>query len=128
LIIFLIIALRVPLSGQWCAGKCPEGSARLTVDGNGDRLGEGEVVGANKGRDEAELVDEPVVIGDALGGLGVDKLDVEVVDVGHGLDGNGAGVALGRSMLAMYSCGILVCDMSESSARAKAVGWIGRLD
>lgn len=26
----------------------------------------------------------------------MDKLDVEVVDVGHGLDGNGAGVTLRR--------------------------------
>lgn len=66
----------------------------LTVDGNGDALGQGEVVGAHEGRDEAELVDELVVIADALGRLGVDKLEVEVVDVGHGLDGNGAGVTL----------------------------------
>jgi hypothetical protein len=49
---------------------------------------------ANKGRHEAELVDEPVVVGDALGGLSVNELNVEVVDIGHGLDGDGAGVAL----------------------------------
>jgi hypothetical protein len=88
-------------------------AVQLTVDGNGDRLGEGEVVGADKGRDEAKLVDELVVIGDTLGGLGVDKLDVEVVDVGHGLDGNGAGVTLER-VSAMHSCGVVVCDMSDS--------------
>ena len=98
----------MPLSGQWCAGKCPEGSARLTVDGNGDRLGEGEVVGANKGRDETKLVDELVVIGDTLGGLGVDKLDVEVVDVGHGLDGNGAGVTLGSMSVRYFAICIAI--------------------
>jgi hypothetical protein len=78
---------------------------------------------ANKGRDETKLVDELVVIGDTLGGLGVDKLDVEVVDVGHGLDGNGAGVTLERVSV-MYFAICIDCDMSESSAGARKGGGV----
>lgn len=91
---------------------------KLTVDGNGDRLGEGEVVGTNERRDEAELVDEPVVVGDALGGLSVDELDVKVVDVGHSLDGDGAGVTLG-SVLVRLTIGRF---MIHTAARQKRWG------
>lgn len=76
---------------------------QLTVDGDGNGLGESEVVGTNEGRDETELVDELVVVGDALGGLSVNELKVKVVDVGHGLDGDGAGVTLAEVSV-LFSC------------------------
>lgn len=67
---------------------------RLTVDGDGNALAQDVAVGALEGRDLAELVEQAVVIADALGGLGVDLLDLEVVGLGDGEDGRRARVAL----------------------------------
>jgi len=36
----------------------------------------------------------------------VNELDVKVVDIGHGLDGNGAGVALAEVLVGWWSLGI----------------------
>lgn len=66
----------------------------LTVDSDGNGLGENEAVGALKGRDLAELVDLEVVGRDALGRLGVDKLNVEAVLLCDGKEGGGARVTL----------------------------------
>lgn len=38
----------------------------------------------------------------------MDKLDVEVVDVGHGLDGNGAGVTLGSMSVRYFAICIAI--------------------
>lgn len=51
----------------------------LTVDRDGDALGEDEAVSALKGRYLSELVELEVLGGHALGGLGVDKLDLKAV-------------------------------------------------
>jgi hypothetical protein len=51
----------------------------LTVDSDGNALGEHEAVSALEGRDLAELVKLEVLGGDTLRRLGVDELDVEAV-------------------------------------------------
>jgi hypothetical protein len=51
----------------------------LTVDSDGDALGEYEAVGTLEGGNLAELVELQVVGRDTLRRLGVDKLDVEAV-------------------------------------------------
>lgn len=66
----------------------------LTVDSDGNGLGENEAVGALEGRDLAELVDLQVVRRDALGRLGVDELDVEAVLLCDRKEGGGARVTL----------------------------------
>ena len=50
----------------------------------------------------------------------MNELKVKVVDVGHGLDGNGAGVTL-VEVLVLFSC-ILFIRGYDSQHRAKAVG------
>lgn len=72
---------------------------RLTVDGNGDALDQDVAVGALEGGHLAELVELAVVIADALGRLGVDDVELEVVGLGHGEDGGGARVTLDRSIV-----------------------------
>lgn len=66
----------------------------LTVDSDSDGLGENEAVGALEGRDLAELVELQVLGRDALGGLGVDKLDVEAVLLCDSKERGGARVTL----------------------------------
>jgi hypothetical protein len=51
----------------------------LTVDSDGDALGEDEAVGALEGWDLSELVEPEVLLRDALGRLSLDELDVEAV-------------------------------------------------
>ena len=68
----------------------------LTVDGNGHALGQDVAIGALESRDLAELVQLAVVVANALGRLGVDLLELDVVGLGDSVDGRGAGVALLR--------------------------------
>lgn len=64
-----------------------------TVDGNGNALGESKAILAHEGGDLAEAVGLEVL--DAgLAGLGLDDVKLEVVRLGDGLDGSGAGVVL----------------------------------
>ena len=51
----------------------------LTVHSDGNGLGENEAIGALEGGDLAELVELQVVGRHALGGLGVDKFDIEAI-------------------------------------------------
>jgi hypothetical protein len=70
------------------------GCGALTVDGDGDALGEDEAVSALKGRDLAELVELEVVGGHTLRRLRVDKLNVEAVLLCDREKRRGARVAL----------------------------------
>ena len=66
----------------------------LTVDGNGHALAQDVAISALERGDLAELVQLAVVVADALGRLGVDLLELDVVGLGDSVDGRGAGVAL----------------------------------
>jgi len=69
----------------------------LTVDGNGNALGEDVSIVANERRDLAQLVDLLVFLGDTASGK-VEFLDLELEAVGFGnrLEDYGAWVALHR--------------------------------
>lgn len=82
---------------------------RLTVDGNGHGLGEDVAIGALESWDLAQAVQLLVVVADALGWLGVDQLDVEVVGLRDGEEGGGARVALSRNTHVSLIHGIM-CD------------------
>ena len=66
----------------------------LTVDSDGDALGEDKAVSALKGRDLAELVELQVVLRDTLGWLSVDELDVEAILLRDGQERGGTRVTL----------------------------------
>lgn len=63
----------------------------LTVDGNGQGLGEGVTVAANERWDLSERVDLAVVGAELGARLGVDKLDVEAVGLSDSENGLGSG-------------------------------------
>lgn len=67
---------------------------QLTVDSNSNSLAQDVTVSALEGRDLAKLVELLVVFADALGRLGVHKLEVDVVGLGDCEDGSGARVVL----------------------------------
>ena len=54
------------------------GGARLTIDGNGNRLCQEEAIGADEGRNLCERV-ELEVLGVGNGSSGLDELNVELV-------------------------------------------------
>jgi len=66
----------------------------LTVDSDGDALGEDKAVSALEGRDLAELVELQVVLRDTLGWLSVDELDVEAILLRDGQERGGTRVTL----------------------------------
>jgi hypothetical protein len=70
----------------------------LTIDGNGDGLGESEAIGTLEGRDLANGADLAVlsttVEGGGRVGLSLDQLQVEVVVLSSDQDGQGATVVL----------------------------------
>jgi len=70
------------------------GISLLTVDGNGNALVEGVAVCADEGWDLSELVDLEVLSRNALGRLGLDDFDVDVVRLCNSANSGGAGVAL----------------------------------
>ena len=77
-------------------GKQRYSKVTLTVDSDGDALGEDEAVGTLEGGDLAELVELLVLGGDALGWLSVNRLDVESVLLCDSQKTCGARVALCR--------------------------------
>jgi hypothetical protein len=70
------------------------GGVALTVDSDGDALGEDKAVSALEGRDLAELVELQVVLRDALGWLSVDELNVEAILLRDGQEGGRTRVTL----------------------------------
>ena len=70
------------------------GGVALTVDSDGNALGEDKAVSALEGRDLAELVELQVVLRDTLGRLGVDELDVETILLRDGQERGGTRVTL----------------------------------
>lgn len=82
-----------------CGGDAKE--EPLTVDGDGDGLGEGVAIATDEGRNLAELV----VLQELLRGVGsvdLDSLKLETVGLCNREDGRGAGVEL-RDKLAVSS-------------------------
>lgn len=75
------------------------GRGVLTVDSDGDALGENEAVSTLEGRDLAELVELQVLAGNTLGRLGLDELNVEAVLLCDREEGCGARVTLLNSLL-----------------------------
>lgn len=75
-----------------CIGRKQE---KLTVDGDGDGLVQDVAILTLEGRDPAKLV-ELQVIGGRVGGVDLNDLEVEAVDLRDGADGRGAGVVLSR--------------------------------
>lgn len=82
--------------------------ARLTVDGDGNGLGEDESIGANKGWDLAEWVDLEKLGIDTVDDIGVDELEVDVVGNSNCLDGSGAWVSVNGVKLSERH--FVVCD------------------
>jgi hypothetical protein len=80
---------------------------RLTVHGDGDALGQDEAISALERGDLAELVQLQVLGRHALGRLGLDRFDVEVVLLRDGEQSRGARVALQQTdvSLRISSCG-----------------------
>jgi hypothetical protein len=70
------------------------GGVALTVDSDGDALGEDKAVSALEGRDLAELVELQVLSRDTLGWLSLDKLDVEAILLRDGQERGSARVTL----------------------------------
>lgn len=68
-------------------------SSQLTVNGNGDSLGQGVAIFAEEGRDLAKRVGLEVLNGGLLR-VGRDDVQLEVVGLRNRLDGSGAGVVL----------------------------------
>lgn len=73
------------------------GGVALTVDSDGDALGEDKAVSALEGRNLAELVDLQIVGRDTLCRLSVDKLNVEAILLCDGQERGRAWVALSKS-------------------------------
>lgn len=82
----------------------------LTVDSDGDALGEDKAVSALEGRDLAELVELQVLGGETLGGGGLNELDIEAVLLGDCEEGGGARVTLMAGLADILGC-------SEKAAR-----------
>lgn len=70
---------------------------RLTVDCNGNALSQDVAIAAHKGGDSTQLVELLVVVADSFGWLSVDKIELEVVGLRNGKEGDGAWVALSKS-------------------------------
>lgn len=68
-------------------------SFQRTVDGDSNALGKSKAVLADEGRDLAELVGREVLAA-GVGGVGLNKVELEVVGLCNRLDGSGAGVIL----------------------------------
>ena len=68
-----------------------------TVDCDGNALGKNIAICALEGWDFPKLVKLQVFRGDTLSWLRQDKLNVELVLLGHSEDGCGAWVALGKA-------------------------------
>lgn len=85
----------------------------LTVDSDGDGLGENEAVLALEGGDLAELVELQVLGRNTLGGLSVDELDVEAVLLCDRKEGGGARVTLRGCQLQSLS------QISQDSGRRR---------
>jgi hypothetical protein len=66
----------------------------LTVDSDGDALGEHKAVSALEGGDLSKLVELQVVLRDTLGGLGLDELNVEAILLRDGQERGGTRVTL----------------------------------
>lgn len=78
--------------GKWCEFFASR-TASLTVDGNGNGLGESEAVLANEGGDLAKTVGlEVLSVGVAL--LGLDDVELDVVRLGDSADGCRTAVVL----------------------------------
>lgn len=88
--------------------KKTKNKVALTVHGDGDGLGENEAILALKGGHLAELVQLQVLLREALGGLSVDKLDIESVLLCDSKKGCGAGVALCLSDAFLLQCNALL--------------------
>lgn len=73
---------------QWKPGK-----KNLTVDGNGDGLGQDVAIGADKDGNLGQGVDLEE-LGGRVDGVDNDGLDVQTVGLRNSEDGRGAGVAL----------------------------------
>lgn len=67
--------------------------ASLTVHSDGNALSEDEAILADEGGNLAERV-ELQVLGGGAARRDIDDLELEVVGLGHSLDGSGAGVTL----------------------------------
>jgi hypothetical protein len=83
----------------------------LTVDSNGNGLGENEAVGTLEGRDLAELVELQVLGRDTLGRLSGDELDVEAVLLCDSQERGGA-----RVTLLALSVALLFASLSQACA------------
>ena len=73
-----------------------------TVDGDGNALGEDIAVGADEGRDLAELV-VLQVLGSRLLGVGVDNLETDIVGLGNSQDTRRAGVGLKQAAVSQMA-------------------------
>lgn len=62
-------------------------------------------IGSNEGWDLSKLVDLEVLVGDTIRGLRLDDLEVNIVGLGHGADGDRAGVTRGGVELSEWSHG-----------------------
>jgi len=71
-----------------------------TIDCDGNALGENIAVSTDKSRDLGEAVVLEVLLR-RLFCVGLDNLDLEVIGLGHGEDGRGAGVRLEERELAV---------------------------
>lgn len=78
---------------KWCQVRHTSRTALLTVDGNGNALGESEAILANEGRNLAETVGLEVLNG-SVALLGLNDVELDVVGLSDRADGGRTAVVL----------------------------------